>query len=195
VDVSQHQEAFDWKKLRAAGIEFAFIKATEGRDHSDTRFSENWEGAGEAGVARGAYHFFTFCTPGLAQAEHFLSRIAPLPAELPPAADVEFSGNCRGWTSEEDIRAELTRFLRRLEESLGRTPIVYLTRESHRRIVSGRFDRYPLWVRDIFFEPSQRRYGRWTFWQFAHNGRLPGVRGLIDLNAFCCSREEFAALR
>src|SRR5687768_1484289 len=61
IDVSHHQGAVDWKKVEAAGIDFAYIKATEGRDHRDPRFDANWRAA-EGALARGAYHFFTFCT-------------------------------------------------------------------------------------------------------------------------------------
>ena len=32
----------DWAALRQAGTKFAFIKATEGGDHVDNRFIENW---------------------------------------------------------------------------------------------------------------------------------------------------------
>ena len=61
-------------------------------------------------------------------------------------------------------------------------------------LVSDGFEEYPLWVRNVFFEPSVKRYGAWTFWQFADNARLPGIRGPVDLNAFCCSRDQLDAL-
>jgi lysozyme len=194
IDVSHHQGEIDWDAVRSAGIEFVFVKATEGRDHNDTRFLENWEGAGRAGIRRGAYHFFTFCTPGLEQADHFLSVVGSLPRELPVAADVEFSGNCEGWSSIDDIRSELRAFLRRVGDSLGHAPTLYVTPSSFREIAAGHFDRRRIWLRGLFFEPSRRRYGAWSFWQYADNARLPGIRGPVDLNVFCCSRAEFLAL-
>jgi lysozyme len=195
IDVSHHQGVIGWAELRAAGVEFVFIKATEGEDHHDRRFSENWHGAGQAGLLRGAYHFFTFCTSGAAQAEHFVATIAALERELPPVADVEFSGNCRGWLSIDAIRSELSLFLRSVERQLGWRPAIYVTSDSHRRIVEKRFGQYPLWVRDLFFEPRSAWYGAWRFWQFADNARLPGIEGPVDLNVFCCARNELDALR
>jgi lysozyme len=195
IDVSHHQAVVDWSAVRSAGIEFAFIKATEGGDHSDTRFATNWEEAGLAGIARGAYHFFTFCTPGRVQAEHFLATIGPQAGELPLAADVEFSGNCASWTNIDEIRREFRVFLAFVEEGTGRPPLIYVTPESFQRIIKGHFDGHPTWLRNLWFEPSTRRYGVWRFWQYADNARLPGIEGPVDLNTFCCARDEFSTRR
>ena len=72
--------------------------------------------------------------------------------------------------------------------------MIYLTNTSHERIVAERFDAFPLWVRNTFFEPSASTYPRWLFWQFADNARLAGVNGPIDLNVFCCPDAELRAL-
>ena len=64
IDVSAHQGSIDWASVAGDGIEFAYIKASEGGDFSDSRFRENWEAAADAGMDPGAYHFFPLCTPG-----------------------------------------------------------------------------------------------------------------------------------
>lgn len=194
VDVSHHQGPVDWVAVRSEGIRFAFIKASEGADHRDREFPRNWDAAREAGLARGAYHFFTFCAPGAAQAENFLSALGGAFGELPPVADVEFSGNCQRWESIEHIRAELRAFLARLEASAGVRPILYFTGSAHRRILDGHFESYPVWPRSMVLGPSESRFGPWLFWQFADNGRVPGVRSLVDLNVFRGSEEEFQSL-
>jgi len=193
IDVSHHQAEIDWSVVKEAGLSFAFIKATEGATHRDTRFDENWKGAGEAGLARGAYHFFTFCTDGAAQAENYLARVAPLDPELPPAVDVEFSGNCRGWESVDEIRGELEVFLERIESGIGRKPILYYTSEAARKIIGDRFHGYPRWPRSLLGQPSQR-VAPWAFWQYADNGRIPGIRGAIDLDVFRGGRGDFAVV-
>ena len=50
IDVSRWQGPVDWPAVRSAGIAFAYIKATEGGDHADPRFPDNWQGAARAGV-------------------------------------------------------------------------------------------------------------------------------------------------
>ena len=42
IDVSYWQGDIDWDAVRSAGVRFAFIKATEGGDHLDPKFLENW---------------------------------------------------------------------------------------------------------------------------------------------------------
>ena len=59
VDVSVYQGEVDWAVLAGQGVDFAFIKATEGSSLQDVRFAENWTNAQAAGVRVGAYHFFS----------------------------------------------------------------------------------------------------------------------------------------
>ena len=194
IDVSRYQGAIDWTAVAASGVSFAFIKATEGGDHRDPRFVENWQGAAAASVLRGAYHFFTFCTPGDVQAANLLAVVPVEPAALPPAVDVEFAGNCRRWESIETIRRELDVFLATVEGAYGRKPIVYFTRESYDRILDGRVAGYATWARSLFGRPHER-FGDWAFWQYAHNGRVQGIDGLVDLNVFEGLPEALHALR
>jgi lysozyme len=192
IDVSRYQGTVDWPAVAAAGVQFAFLKATEGTDLRDPRFADNWAGAAQANVRRGAYHFFTFCTPGAAQAANFIEVVPVDPAALPPAVDVEFAGNCRSWTRIDAIRTELAAFLGAVERAYGRRPIVYFTRESDERVLDGQVTAHPTWARSLFGRPGVR-FGPWTFWQYAHNGRLAGIEGLVDLNVFRGSADELRA--
>lgn len=193
VDVSHHQGEIDWTQVGRAGVRFAFIKATEGGDHLDTRFEMNWDDAKQAGIVRGAYHFFTFCTPGAVQADHFLAVVPPEPGTLPPGIDIEFAGNCRSWTTVELIRKELNVFLDRIEAAWGRTPILYITRESRQRIVRGHFDRFPTWIRSVFLRPGGRN-PEWFFWQYTDDGTVAGIATPVDLNIYRGQPDELAAL-
>src|SRR3546814_7443480 len=56
--VSRWQGDIDWATLRKHGGNFAYIKATDGGDHLDPMFKTNWRRAKQAGIHRGAYHFF-----------------------------------------------------------------------------------------------------------------------------------------
>ena len=53
VDVSSYQGEVDWPVLAEQGVDFAFIKATEGSLLQDRRFAANWAGAAAAGVRAG----------------------------------------------------------------------------------------------------------------------------------------------
>lgn len=193
IDVSHHQGGIDWEKVSLAGVSFAYIKATEGADHRDRHFRENWDGAGDHRVARGPYHFFTFCTPGTEQAANFVDAVPPHSSGLPPAVDVEFTGNCTNWTSVAEIRQELQVFLDRVEAGFGRRPVLYVTAQSYSRLVDGHFTQYPLWVRNILRKPTLDPPDRWTLWQCADRGRIDGVDGPVDLNVFSGGPTAFAA--
>ena len=61
IDASRWQGEIDWPTAIANGVSFAFFKATEGGDVIDPGFETYWKGAGQAGLPRGAYHFYYFC--------------------------------------------------------------------------------------------------------------------------------------
>ena len=183
IDVSAHQGAIDWAGLRGQGVDFAYIKASEGGDFRDSAFARNWAAAGRAGIRRGAYHFFTLCRPGADQAANFLAAVPDDPAALPAAVDLEFLGNCTkaGRMTHADLRRELKTFLELVENRTGRPTLLYLTAEFDETYrVSASFDR-PLWLRRIIFEP---RFGarRWTLWQASNVRRLGGIDGRVDWN-------------
>jgi lysozyme len=181
IDVSHHQGRIVWAKLPRQGVDFAYIKATEGGDHVDRRFSINWRAAGAAGIHRGAYHFFTLCRSGRDQAAHFVRNVPSEAASLPPAVDLEFPGNCRHRPSRAKFHKELGDFLRIVEARFGKRAVLYLTRRFDRHYrVSATFER-ALWLRSLHTEP---RFGarRWTIWQSSSSRRLKGVHGRVDWN-------------
>ncbi|MFL5384170.1 MAG: GH25 family lysozyme [Longimicrobiaceae bacterium] len=193
VDVSHHNGRVDWPRIRASGYAFAYLKASEGATFRDSTFLRNRGEASRAGLATGAYHFFTLCRPGREQARNFLDAVGPPPAvSLPPAVDLEFGGNCGERPSRDAVLAELAGFLAVLD-SAGHPPaVLYVTKEFHRAYLAGRPVRNPLWVRSVFGRP--RFGGAWTFWQYAATGRVAGAKGRIDLNAFRGSPAELRAL-
>ncbi len=93
IDISKWQGPINWASVKSAGTQFAFIKATEGGDHVDERFRENWDGAGRAGVPRGAYHFVFWCRSAEDQMAWFKRNVPNDPTALPPVLDVEWNGH------------------------------------------------------------------------------------------------------
>ena len=196
VDVSAWQGEINWAELAAQGIDFAFIKASEGSSHVDGRFEDNWEGAGKTGIRIGAYHFFSYDSPGSTQADNFVSTV---PAEdmLPPVVDVEFYGDKEKHPPQaEDVERELRDMLARLEAHYGMRPILYATEKSYRMFLAGRFEGYDIWIRNVIGSPELSDGRAWTFWQYTNRARMAGFSGkekYIDVNVFAGTTEEFAA--
>lgn len=181
IDVSHHQGVIDWSRLPAQGVDFAYIKASEGGDHRDRRFAANWSGARRAGIARGAYHFFTLCRTGAEQAANFIATVPAEPDALPPAIDLEYMGNCRRPVTPIQFHAELAAYIRAVEAHYRRPVLLYLTADFDRAYqVSARVGR-PLWLRSLVREPS---FGArpWHLWQVSNFRRLRGIEGRVDWN-------------
>jgi lysozyme len=183
VDVSWHQGAIDWNALARTDVKFVYIKATEGADRRDARFDSNWRGAGEAGLKRGAYHYFTLCRPAAAQAANFIAAVPVAPDALPPAVDVEQKRPCRRSPQIADVPGELTRYLDLVEAHYGVRPIVYTTQEFHDAHLKGALKGERFWLRSLFGRPEFRR-DAWVIWQHHNGARRRGVQGPVDLNRF-----------
>jgi len=193
IDVSEHQGDIDWERVEADGFHFAFIKATEGMDHRDSCFARNWEDASTAGIARSAYHFFTFRSPGLEQARNFIAVVPDEPGSLPPTIDVEFGGNSREVPDRETFTRELKDYIGEIEAHYGVKPILYVTYDSYQEFIVGDYEDCIIWIRDLFGYPLLEDE-RWLFWQYNCRGRVAGIGGYVDLNVFNGDRADLERL-
>ncbi len=195
IDISKYQGTIDWRQVRRSGVSFAYIKATEGGDHHDETFLINWLAARDAGVARGAYHFYYWCRPASEQIAWFKKHVPVDPTALPPVLDVEwtpFSKTCPKRPPTKDVLREMNIFLTEMERYYGKKPMIYTSVDLHRDVLVGQFKRYPMWVRSVAGYPSTKYTKRhWTLWQFTGTGRVRGVPGEVDRNVFSGSREQF----
>ena len=190
VDVSHYQGKVQWDLL-AAGNDFAFIKATEGRRHRDPKFIRNWYDAGRTGIPRGAYHFFSPDVAPEAQAKHFFKVVDLSPGDLPPVLDVEDRGTL---TSAELVEAVLT-WAEMAELRYGVKPIIYTGQHFYNRHLAGQLDDYPLWLARYDWSAPVTVCGReFQFWQYTDEGRMPGVRRNIDRNVFTGSLADMQRL-
>ncbi len=159
-------------------MSFAIIKATEGGDHRDRLFAANLAAARKAGLAVGAYHFFTFCRPGADQAQNFIDTVPHDRSLLPPVVDIEFDGNCPRRPTVAQLRAEVADFLAPVEAAFGKKAVVYLIDEAADVYAQAIPDR-ERWVRSLIRHPGHED---WIYWQYHNKGRVNGIEGDVDLN-------------
>lgn len=191
IDVSHYQGAIEWDELAADGHDFAFIKATEGKELKDKAFFVNWTLAGKTGMRRGAYHFFRPEVKAEQQARNFFAAVQLVPGDLPPVIDVEN----RGKLSAKQLVTRVTRLAEMMEIHYGVKPILYTGQNFYNRFLAGQFDDYPLWLARYDVDEPVTVCGRpYTFWQYTDRGRLPGIHGNVDRNVFMGSHLDLAML-
>jgi lysozyme len=198
VDVAHYQGEIDWTTLASQGIDFAWIKATEGTSHVDPRFADNWARAHETGLLVGAYHFMSFESSGTAQAGHLARQVPATPGTLLPVIDLEFYGPYLAEPpAPEHVRRILDDLVAGIETHYGATPIVYVTEEAYDLYVAGRYPQLKVWIRSVAVPPSLSDGREWTFWQYSPRDRLDGYDGVepyIDMNAFAGTRDELDSM-
>ncbi|GIP21357.1 glycoside hydrolase family 25 protein [Paenibacillus sp. J22TS3] len=197
IDVSHWQGSIDWKKVRAAGKSFVFIKATEGTRYQDDHFLSYFKGAKSAGLLVGAYHFTRAAKPAEVKAEidHFLTVIGlagGLDAfDLPFVLDIE--------TKEAGTRANVTATVRawvdEFRRRTGKYPLIY----TYPSFIEGYLDNslkdVPLWYAYYSHVPPGNKAGwkSWEFLQYTSEGKVPGISGNVDLNEYKGSEAELMA--
>ncbi|GAA4485172.1 hypothetical protein GCM10023094_39670 [Rhodococcus olei] len=177
----------NWLAVRAAGHEFAMVKATEGLDYVNPYFVQDGIGMRAAGMARGAYHYADVRQSPEAQAAFFSSTALPIVSGgLPPVLDLE---DAKGlppaavidWTH---------RYLNAVQGLTGKQPIIYTYPNFWRTAMANttEFSHYPLWIADYNGRnapgPLPGGWQHWTFWQYTSTARIPGVNADIDLNIY-----------
>lgn len=197
VDVSHWQGAsIDWKKVKASGREFAFMKATEGTNYKDDTFAKNWAGAKAAGLIRGAYHFHRTNADPIKQAEYFVSAVGKLGADdFPLMLDVEDANNP---PSAAAVKANVKACLEHIQKLTGRVPIIYTGSwywSGYLANAAG-FEKYPLWIaaypnswpNNSYCPSLPANWKKWTFWQYSSGANgvpaVPGIGQSCDRNRF-----------
>ena len=169
---------------------FTFIKATEGLESEDRFFKRNWKRTKDAGIARGAYHFFIATKSGKAQAEHFIKTVELQPGDLPPVLDVERTFG----VPYKKVRERVREWLLTVENYYGVRPIIYANVDFYDQVLRDEFDDYPLWVAHYLQKEKPRIYRPWHFWQYSEQGHVNGIFCKVDFNAFFGDSTEFKNL-
>ena len=194
IDVSHYQGTVNWANVRGAGCAFAFAKATEGTSVVDPTFAANWNGMKEAGLVRGAYHFFRAEQDGVQQAEHFLQVCRIEPGDLPPVIDIELNDGITG----SRLIAGVGNWIDTVAQATGTTPMIYTAAYFWNEYMNDGFGKFPLWLAHYTSAPTPqplpKGWTNWTFWQYSQSLPIPGVNGNADHNRFNGTQDALQAL-
>lgn len=186
IDVSNHQGNINWKDIDQGAVNFAYIKATEGTTFIDKSFSKNWEASKEAGILRGAYHFFKAESDGKKQAEHFISVVPKEKNMLPPVIDIEEVGK-----DQAKFIVEIKEFAQIIEDHYGKKPILYINNQTYDLYARDFLTDYMIWYAIYKGNPPMKN---WILWQYTDQGSSKGIDGPVDFNKFNGDKNEIMLL-
>jgi len=201
IDVSHYQGSINWTSVKAAGISFAYIKATEGTTYTDPDFSANYLTAYNAKVIRGAYHFAQpGSSSGAAQATYFAAHGGAWSADnltLPGMLDLE--GGCYG-LSTSAMDSWILDFYNTYEAKTGRDVVIYTSPSWWDTCTgdwSGMSARSPLFIADWTTAASPTipaGFPYATLWQYSDSGSVSGISGAVDRDKFNGTAARLLAL-
>lgn len=175
-DVSDAQGDVPWRALHEGGVEFVYIRASEGHTIRDKHFTNNWAMARACGVPRGSYHVFEPTQDVDEQVAHFLGILGDDHGELPAVLDIEITPEMvaarNQRTKKKDVfppRAAYTKavltWLTKVEAATGKRPIVYIQPWYWHSFLGKSADliEHRLWAAGS--APRAHDGWPWTFWQ------------------------------
>lgn len=121
-----------------------------------------------------------------------------LNGNIAPAVDVEFYGDIAdNPPSKDEVINQLGELLDVLEEHYRTKPIIYTTYTVYYTYLKDEFEAYPLWIRNVYYQPLFSPGDRWVLWQYTDTAVLEGYEGTeqcIDMNVFRGTEEEWEKL-
>ncbi|KXN85908.1 N,O-diacetylmuramidase [Leucoagaricus sp. SymC.cos] len=147
IDVSSHQPTVDWNKVKSNGVQFAYVKATEGTGYKNPYFDSQYMGATKVRLIWGSYHFtLPDVSSGAIQANYFVSNGGGWSADgitLPGALDIEYS------LSQLAMVAWIKDFSNTYHSKTSCYPIIYTTTDWWKTCTDnarGFQNNNPLWI-------------------------------------------------
>lgn len=182
IDVSKHNGTIDWAKVKAAGVQFAMLRAGYGRydNQKDERFEANYKGATAAGIPVGAYHYSYATTAEQAkqEAEVFLGWIKGKNLTYPVAFDIE---DKKQSGLGESLISDIIRAFCETVEAAGYYVVVYANKDwLTNRIDADCKSRYDIWLAQWTSQPTYT--GSYGMWQYTSDGAVDGIAGRVDMN-------------
>lgn len=202
IDVSYWDGDIDWKSVKDFGIDFVFMKATEGDFYKDPTYKDRLVQINAVQIPSSAYHFFRANTDPIVQAELYLEVVKSSNADLPPILDIEFNDG----RTKEEIMAGAKIWLDIVEQGLGQKPIIYSPANFLKEYFSDQSGYPPVWAEEYHLwyaqylqtfvegmDPQSLPDGweeNWDFWQYTDGGSVPGINSTVDMNVFNGSEAE-----
>ena len=183
IDISTYQRNVDFKKLKAAGVNFVILRAGYGNalaypNQYDDMFESHYKNAKAAGLNVGAYWYLYATTVSGAQqeAKSFLKALKGKKFEYPVYIDLEERSQ---FNTGRTNCSNMVRAFCDILENAGYWSGLYISRNPLQNYITPEVaNRYSLWVAEY---ASKCNYnGQVDIWQYTSSARYNGFNGNLD---------------
>lgn len=192
IDLSHWNSLGQASKVKEAGIDFAILKATQGKGLVDREYKVHKGKLESVGIVCGSYHF-GIKADGKEQADHFYNITK---GEGVLCLDLENNDEKHGGTMSVEQAED---FVREIKRRTGRYPGLYLNLSKIKEIRGKNKDSVLLncwlWVAKWTGPKPNARdiapWDNWTLWQYSRESKVPGIKGDCDRSKFFGNEEQF----
>jgi len=181
IDVSHWQGVIDWQQVKASGVQFAFIKASEGTSFVDSKLRVNAASASAAGIKIGFYHYSHPTNDPIREVNHFLNTVKGLPCDLPLVLDLEEHKGL----SRLHITAFAEKWLEEIQRQTKKSPLLYTYTSFASSFLNPSLKKWPIWIAQYTKASSPNKsniWDKWDIWQYTDSGTVAGIKGKVDMN-------------
>ncbi len=197
IDISHHNSLPDWTAIKNAGVNFTYIKVSEGVGTPDEKAKDHAVTAKQSGFKIGYYHFCrpdttnggTVISDATAEADEAINHMSVIiKPELPLVLDLEDQQHWDTPLLPADYLVWITTFINRIKERSGVEPMLYSRKEYLDRKLPKNHDlgKYKLWIslysmRDCNKVICPIGWTDWAMWQYREDGVI-GNNSNLDIN-------------
>ena len=202
IDVSDNQGYIDWKKVKAAGVEYAILRSTRGSGEPDKQLASNIKGCQDNGIPMEFYKYSYAMSNSEAKKEalrvvEVLQGYGIMPSKDTVIwADIEYNkqlalGKKAVW--------EIYDNLKEIHINSGYGCGLYMGKYAYENQFDGSLIHDDLWLARYYAGDKVMQFGTipsdtykpavaagsnsvLNGWQFTSSGRVSGISGNVDMN-------------
>ncbi len=194
IDVSHWQGDIDFKKIKASGVEFAFIrvgseKGIDGKFYIDEKFKQNIKGFNKEKIPVGIY-FYSYANSkekAIEQAKWIIKQVKKYKIDLPIVFDWE------SWNMYQEFNlsfyhlTEMANAFIDTVEKAGYNGMLYSSKNYLENIWMD--VKNPVWLAHYTEETNYK--GNYKFWQLCSNGVVDGINdNMVDIDIMYKEKEK-----
>ncbi len=202
IDVSDNQGYIDWKKVKAAGVEYAILRSTRGSGNPDKQLASNIKGCHDNGIPVEFYKYSYAMSNSEAKKEalrvvEVLQGYGIMPSKDTVIwADIEYD---KQLALGKRAVAEIIDNFKEIIVNSGYGYGLYMGKYAYENQIDGTLINDDLWLARYYAGDKAMQFGTipdeakkpavaagsrsvLNGWQFTSHGRVTGINGNVDMN-------------